>query len=124
MDKYLLIYSYVGEDESFTVESSSESYLKGKVSECVGLSDKSINYQIVKVICEGIEEYREEEEYIDIGNMIMGRDNDGVTISLDEVRDFIKSQRLSENQSSQQMAIFNNKNKLLENYNKFDEDTK
>ena len=122
MDKYLLIYSYIGEDETFTVESSSESYLKGKVSEFVGLSDKSINYQIVKVICEGIEEYKEEEEYIDIGNMIMGRDIDGVSISLDDVREFIMSQRLSETQTSQQMAIFEDKKKLLENYNKFNEE--
>ena len=54
MDKYILTYQYVGENETFTLGSSDKDYLRDKVTEFVNFSDKSMMYQIVQIIANGI----------------------------------------------------------------------
>ena len=53
----------------------------------------------------------------------LGRTNTcNKNISLDEFKEFIKSQRISEIQANQQIEIFKYEDKLLENYNEFHEE--
>lgn len=55
LEKFICEYSYDGEDDIFSMESSSASYLKHKVSEFVDCG-KGINYKIYAVIEEGYKE--------------------------------------------------------------------
>lgn len=57
MEKYLLAYNYAGEKEKFTLESTSASYLKHKVSEASSFAEEDIQYTIYKIEEEGIVKY-------------------------------------------------------------------